>query len=253
MKSFCYKFLLPLSSLLVLTAAWQTASGHYSPALLPPPADVIKALTETSDSGILWKNIAVSLLRFFTAYIMAVACAVPLGIILGYHPMFRRAIDPMVQILRPISPIAWFPLAVLWFGIGSAPAIFVIFMAAFYPVLLSTIDAVRQVPPLYHKVASNFGAGRFAVFSRVIIPAAFPGIMVGLHIAVGTAWIHVVAGEMLGAQSGLGYMIVDARNFMRTDLIIAGMLVIGVLGLIIYSGMRALESMIKKMWGADNI
>jgi NitT/TauT family transport system permease protein len=102
---------------------------------------------------------------------------------------------------------------------------------------------------VYLKVATNFGARPLMTFLRVIVPAAFPGIMVGLHIAVGTAWIHLVAGEMLGAQSGLGYMIVDARNFLRTDLIMAGMLVVGVLGLAIYRGMRALERTIGRHWG----
>jgi NitT/TauT family transport system permease protein len=240
---------LPTASLMVFLAVWHAAAGYYPPELFPGPLDVAQALRELAGSGLLWEHIAISLFRFATAYALAVSAAVPLGLFLGTCPRCRRAVDPLIQVLRPISPVAWFPLAVLWFGIGNAPAIFIIFLAAFYPVLLATIDAVRQIPAVFLKVAANFGAGRRMTFLRVVIPAAFPGIMVGLHIAVGTAWIHLVAGEMLGAQSGLGYLIVDARNFLRTDWILAGMLVVGLLGLAIYRAMRAAEGLLKRRWG----
>ncbi len=241
--------LLPLLSLLAFVAVWQIAAGFWTPELFPSPMVVARALGELAATGVLWTNIAVSLARFAAAYLGAIAVAVPLGLFLGRNPHCRQAIDPLVQLLRPISPIAWFPLAVLWFGIGNAPAIFIIFLAAFYPVLLSTVSAVVGIPAVYLKVAANFGAKPGAVFLRVIIPAAFPGIMVGLHIAVGTAWIHLVAGEMLGAQSGLGFMIVDARNFLRTDWIMAGMLVVGFLGLAINLAMRKAESWLGRRWG----
>jgi NitT/TauT family transport system permease protein len=241
--------LLPTVSLLVFLAVWQFAASFWPPELFPTPAAVARALHELADTGVIWDHIVISLARFLTAYLAAIVTAVPLGLFLGRNPRCRRAIDPLVQVLRPISPIAWFPLAVLWFGIGNAPAVFIIFLAAFYPVLLSTISAVVGIPPVYLKVANNFGAGPGAVFLRVIIPAAFPGIMVGLHIAVGTAWIHLVAGEMLGAQSGLGYLIVDARNFLRTDWIMAGMLVVGFLGLGINLAMRRAEVWLGRRWG----
>lgn len=241
--------LLPILSLLVFLAVWQVASGFWPPELFPSPLTVAEAFRELAGSGVLWGHITVSLARFAAAYLAAIAVAVPLGLFLGRNPRCRQAIDPLVQVLRPISPIAWFPLAVLWFGIGNAPAVFIIFLAAFYPVLLSTISAVIGIPPVYLKVASNFGARPGAVFLRVIIPAAFSGIMVGLHIAVGTAWIHLVAGEMLGAQSGLGYMIVDARNFLRTDWIMAGMLLVGFLGLAINQAMRRVELWLGRRWG----
>ena len=241
--------LLPALSLVAFLAVWQFASGFWPPELFPSPFIVANALRELADTGILWSHIAISLARFTVAYLVAIVFAVPLGLFLGRNQRCRQAIDPLVQVLRPISPIAWFPLAVLWFGIGNAPAIFIIFLAAFYPVLLSTVGAVVGIPPVYLKVADNFGAKPGAIFLRVIIPAAFPGIMVGLHIAVGTAWIHLVAGEMLGAQSGLGYMIVDARNFMRTDWIMAGMLVVGFLGLCINLAMRKVELWLGRRWG----
>ncbi len=241
--------MLPTVSLVGFIAVWQFAASFWPPELFPSPLVVAKAFRELADMGVLWSHIGVSLARFTTAYLAAIIFAIPLGLFLGRNPLCRHAIDPLVQVLRPISPIAWFPLAVLWFGIGNAPAIFIIFLAAFYPVLLSTISAVVGIPPVYLKVANNFGAKPGAVFLRVIIPAAFPGIMVGLHIAVGTAWIHLVAGEMLGAQSGLGYMIVDARNFLRTDWIMAGMLLIGIIGLVINQAMRRAEQWLGRRWG----
>lgn len=243
------QIVLPLSSLVAFTVLWQLAARRYPPELFPAPSDVIRAIQELADNGTLWGHIGISAVRFGSAYLLAVATAIPLGLFFGRFSRCHAAIDPLLQVLRPISPIAWFPLAVLWFGIGNAPAVFIIFLAAFYPVLLSTISAVRAIPPVYLKVASNFGARPGITFMRVIIPAAFPGIMVGLHIAVGTAWIHLVAGEMLGAQSGLGFMIVDARNFLRTDQIMAGMLLVGILGLAIYRGMKVIERIIGRRWG----
>ena len=243
---------LPAAGLLAFLVLWQAAARRYPPDLFPAPTDVWKALAELAASGALWRHCAVSIGRLASAYALAVATAIPLGLFLGTCRACRRAVDPLVQVLRPISPIAWFPLAVLWFGIGSAPAIFIIYLAAFYPILLSTAAAVRGVPPVYLKVAANFGANPLTTFVRVIVPAAFPGISVGLHIAVGTAWIHLVAGEMLGAQSGLGYLIVDARNFLRTDAIMAGMLVVGLLGLLIHGAMRAAESAIGRRWGVTS-
>lgn len=249
MVSRVQKIALPFSSLIAFTLLWQLAAGHYPPEQFPAPSDVVRAIIELSDMGTLWSHIGISLARFGSAYLLALLSGVPLGLFLGRFIRCHKTVEPLIQILRPISPIAWFPLAVLWFGIGNAPAVFIIFLASFYPVLLATISAVRGVPPVYLKVASNFGARSGMTFLRVIVPAAFPGIMVGLHIAVGTGWIHLVAGEMLGAQSGLGFMIVDARNFLRTDQIMAGMLMVGLLGLAIYRGMKFLERIIGRRWG----
>ncbi|MBK1647690.1 ABC transporter permease [Rhabdochromatium marinum] len=242
-------WLLPVLILVAFGGVWQLIALFYPPALFPGPTATIEALIEVAINGTLWSNTWISLVRFFTGYGLALLIAIPLGLLFGCVGFLRRLFDPLIQVLRPISPIAWSPLAVLWFGIGSAPAIYIIFLACFFPMLLTTITAVKSVPAVYLKVARNFGVGSGMTVLLVILPAAFPGIMSGLHIAVGTGWIHLVAGEMLGAQSGLGYMIVDARNFLRTDMIMAGMLVIGVLGLGIYRGMRALEDLIGRQWG----
>jgi NitT/TauT family transport system permease protein len=236
-------------TLLIFVGIWQYASQFYSPEQLPGPIQVVKGIQELAATGVLWEHIEVSLMRFSISYLMAVFVTVPLGLLLGWYTWSWQALDPLLQILRPISPIAWFPLAILWFGIGNAPAIFIIFLSAFFPILLATVSAVRSVDALYLRVADNFGVGNWSLFTKVVIPAAFPQIMVGLQIAVGTAWIHLVAGEMLGAQSGLGYLIVDSRNFLRTDWIMGGMLLVGLLGLAIHLLMGFAEKTINRRWG----
>lgn len=230
-------------------ALWQLLSGFYTPEQWPRPLDVLKALLELYENGQLQSNIAVSMFRFLSGYLLAVSAALPAGIVLGRCITLADTVNPVTQILRPISPIAWFPLAVLWFGIGSMPAVFIIFLSAFFPILLSTISAVGEVPETYLKVSRNFGMSRTRTICAVILPAAFPTIVIGLRIAVGTAWIHLVAGEMLGAQSGLGFLIVDARNFLRTDMIIGGMLTVGIIGLAIDVAVRNTEKLVKRNWG----
>ncbi|WP_425060076.1 Putative aliphatic sulfonates transport permease protein SsuC [Sporomusa carbonis] len=242
---------LPWLAIAAFLGLWQLGAGYYTPEQLPGPAKVLLGLRELVDTGVLWEHIQVSLTRFAISYSLALITAIPLGLILGWHTYSLQALGPVIQILRPISPIAWFPLAVLWFGVGNAPAIFIIFLSAFFPVLLSTISAVRKVDPVYLKVARNFGISRTMMFTRVVIPAAFPYIMIGLHIAIGVAWIHLVAGEMLGAQSGLGYLIVDSRNFLRTDWIIGGMLIVGIMGLLINTVIGWAERRINRKWGVS--
>ncbi|MZP28275.1 ABC transporter permease subunit [Heliobacterium undosum] len=245
------RYLLPAFSLLLGLLFWQMASCFYRPEQFPSPLLVLEGLLELVELGVLREHIQVSLMRFGLSYGLAVLIGIPTGLLLGWSTGAFQAIDPIVQVLRPISPIAWFPLAVLWFGIGNPPAIFIIFLSAVFPIILSTTVAVRQVPHTYLKVARNFGAGRGMLFRKVVFPAAFPQIMTGLHIAVGTAWIHLVAGEMLGSQSGLGYLIVDARNFLRTDWIIVGMLIVGMLGLLINRLIRLVEGSINRRWGIE--
>ncbi len=240
----------PLLAGLLFLLLWELVARAYAnDYLLPGPFRVLLGLIEVWRSGLLFEHIAVSLFRFGTAYLLAVLLAVPLGLVLGWFARLHRALDPLIQILRPISPVAWFPLAVLWFKIGDLPAIFIIFIASFFPILLSTIAAVRSVDATYIKVALNFGSSQWSLLHKVVVPAAFPYITVGLHIALGVGWIHLVAGEMLGAQSGLGYFILDARNFLRTDLVIVGMLLVGALGLLLDRLMVAAEKRVRRRWG----
>ena len=244
--------LLPTTTFLVLLGTWQgvTLLNIYSEHLFPSPLAVAQGVVELFRSGDLWQYIWVSLLRFGAGYGVAVLLALPLGLLFGRCLLLWKAMDPLVQVLRPVSPIAWFPLISLWFGIGNLPAVVIIFLAAFYPILLSTVAAVRNVPPLYLKVANNFGASQRRILWEVIVPAAFPQITVGMHIAIGSAWVFLVAGEMLGVRSGLGYLIIDSRNNLRTDLVIVGILLIGLSGLFIDRIMGLAERWVKRQWGA---
>ncbi|AEH48319.1 ABC transporter permease [Parageobacillus thermoglucosidasius] len=235
----------------ILIALWQTVImiGNYEDALFPSPLKVGKGIWLLIANGTLLVHLKVSFIRFLIGYLSAVITAVILGLMLGRLAKLWNIIDPIVQILRPISPIAWSPFIVLWFGIGDIPAIVIIFIAAFFPVLLSTVSAVKKVDRTYLKVAENFEIKQPHLMTKIIFPAAFPFIANGLHIAIGTAWIFLVAGEMVGAQSGLGYLIVDARNSLRLDLVLAGIIFIGILGLILDKAIQLFERWIEKQWG----
>lgn len=240
----------PAATFAALLAVWHVAGANASvPGTLPMPLDIGRAALELMRSGTLLPAVGASLRRFGVGYAAAVCLAVPLGVAFGRHAPAWAAFDPLVQVLRPISPIAWFPLFSLWFGIGELPAVVIIFMAAFYPMLLATIAAVRGVDPSYLRMSRNFGTGPLRTLIEVVLPAALPGITVGLRIALGTAWVFLVAGEMLGVQSGLGFLIIDARNSLRTDLVIVGMIAIGLLGFMLDRLLRAAETTVRRGWG----
>lgn len=243
----------PVIGVVALLALWQLlVSLHLWEAnLLPSPHKVANALRELLAEGTLWQHAGISLYRFFAGYLMAAGVALPLGLLLGWFTASLKVANPVLQLLRPISPIAWFPFIVLWFGIGNAPAIAIITIAAFFPILFSTISAIGKIDAIYLKVSDNFGLSRFRFFCRIAFPLAFPGITVGLHIAIGTAWVFLVAGEMIGAQSGIGYMIIDARNNIRNDMVLAGIILIGTLGWLLDSMAHQLEKTIYKRWGID--
>ena len=243
--------LLPFAGIGLLLASWHllAASGLYTADQLPSPLDALRASREVWSEGALLPHVAASLARFGVAYAAAALVAVPLGLLLGLRPTLWKAVDPLIQVLRPISPVAWFPLAVLWLGIGNLPAIAIIFVAAFYPSLLATVNAVRRVDPVYLKVARNFGTPGSHLVFKVIVPAAFPQIAMGLRVAVGTAWVYLVAGEMLGARTGLGFLIIDARNFLRTDLILMAMALVGAIGFAIDRSVSFLERRLDARWG----
>jgi NitT/TauT family transport system permease protein len=206
-------------------------------------------MTGLAMDGTLWTHFTVSMARFLAGYLAAAGSGILLGLIFGWYRKAWAFVDPIVQVLRPVSPIAWFPFIILWFGIGNAPAIVIIFIAAFYPILLSTISGVNRVDPLYLKVASNFGLRQSQLLRKIILPAAFPMITNGLHMAIGSAWVFLVAGEMVGAQSGLGYLIIDSRNALRSDLVLAGIIFIGLSGFALDWGMKLVERFIEKQWG----
>lgn len=238
-------------SVAVLILIWQIlfSVSSYNKALFPSPKMAFDALHEMIENGRLFENIRTSMYRFAVGYSISVVSAVILGLILGRIPKVFQYVNPVLQLLRPISPTAWMPFIVLLFGIGDVPAIVIIFIAAFFPVLLSTVAAVGNIDPIYLKVSKNFGIKQPALTWKVIFPAAFPQIANGIHLALGTAWIFLVAGEMIGAQSGLGYQIIDARNNIRADILLATILVIGVIGILLDGILKIIEKAVMRSWG----
>jgi NitT/TauT family transport system permease protein len=234
---------LSMAGFLILLTVWQTVSWAeiFPPGLLPSPLAVAAAIQELWVRGVLLGHIADSIYRFLAGYVLAVVLGVPFGLLAGWSRRLEALVEPLLQTVRPISPIAWMPLAILWFGIGNQPTIFIIFLAAFFPITLSAIAAVKSVDPLLLRVAQNFGATPEQILLKVVAPAAFPYLAAGLHMALGAAWIFLVAGEMVGVRSGLGFLIIDGRNQVRYDLVMASMVIIGVLGLVIDRLMRAVE------------
>jgi NitT/TauT family transport system permease protein len=183
-----------------------------------------------------------SLYRVVVGFAVGAGLALPLGLAMGTSRVVYAWMNPLVQLLRPIPPIAYIPLSILWFGLGNPPAIFLIALGAFFPVLMNTIAGVRQVDGIYLRAARNLGAGGATMFLRVILPAAVPYILTGMRIGIGTAFIVVIVSEMIAVNNGLGFRILEAREYFWSDKIIAGMITIGILGLAIDVGMNKLNN-----------
>ncbi len=223
--------------------------GNINSALFPSPLGVWEAFIELVTKGLtgstsnlpLISHISISLIRFFAGYAIAVVCGIALGLILGSFPTAFSFANPLIQLIRPVAPVAWMPFIVLWFGIGNVPAIVIIFIAGFFPILLSTCSAIQNLDPIYHKVARNFGIGRGKFMIKIALPAAFAQIFTSLRLALGTSWIFLVSGEMVGSQSGLGFLIMDTKNCLRPDALLAVIIVIGIIGLLLDTLIRFIE------------
>lgn len=239
----------PPAFFLVLLLLWQVAAARQSPRLLPGPGEVVYGLGELLRHGLLVKYVVASLFRVTWGFILAAGLAIPLGLLIGWYRRWELALNPLVQILRPISPLAWIPIAILWFGVGDLAAIFLIFVGCFLPLLLTAIQAVQNIPSVYVQAGRNFGLGPMRLAYRVLYPASLPQLLVGLRITLGVAWLVIVAAEMIAVNSGLGFLIVDARNAgNRYDLVVAGMVLIGLIGLLLDIGMRSLQQIHSLRW-----
>ena len=183
-------------------------------------------------SGTLLSHLTASLTRVFGGFGLAALAAVPLGLLIGRVPLMRQILDPTLQILRPVPVTAWLPLAMILFGLGPRSAYFLVFLGAFYPILVNTIFGVRSVEPRLFEAAAMLGCRGAAQFARVVLPAALPSIFTGLRLGLGFAWVVIVVGEMTGVPTGLGAIIMEARQLSRTDIVICGMIVIGVAGFV---------------------
>lgn len=243
--------LLPVSGIAVLVLLWDAALALAGgPQLLPRPGSVLRAIGELAHRGFLVKHVVASLFRVTWGYLAAVIVGIPLGIVLGWYRRGGMALAPILEILRPISPLAWIPIAILWFGVGDLSAVFIIFLGALFPITLTAMNAVRGVELVHVNAGRNFGLAGPELLRRVIYPAIQPQLLVGLRLSLGIAWLVVVAAEMIAVSSGLGFLIIDARNAgNRYDLVVAGMVLIGVIGIILDFVMRSLERSKALAWG----
>lgn len=244
------KFFWPLLAAALLLALWHYSVIWTATKVFPSPLSVEKGLAELLRKHVLWADIGDSLRRVAIGFGTAGVIGIPLGLTLGWYPTANKVLNPVLQILRPISPIAWIPVAILFFGIGDHAAIFLIFLGAFFPIVVACVSGVSNVPAIFRRAGRNFGLAPVQILTRVVFRAALPQILIGLRIALGIAWLVVVAGEMIAVDSGLGYLVIDSRNSgKRYDLVVAAMLLIGLIGLALDLGFRQLEKMRSVRWG----
>jgi NitT/TauT family transport system permease protein len=233
----------------VLIAVWWIVVVATDSAIFPTPKAVVLGTLELASDGTLWDHIGASLMRVGIGFGLAVLFAIPLGLWMGWVHGAFVTLNPLFQILRPISPIAWIPIAILWFGVGNASPIYLIFIASVFPMIVQTTAGVHTIEKRFLRAADNFGVTRKKLFLQVVFPATLPQIIVGMRVGLGVAWLVVVAAEMIALHSGLGYLIIDSRNAgNRYDLVIAGMIIIGLIGLALDGIMRMLEGMKIVRW-----
>ncbi|HEX9985855.1 MAG TPA: ABC transporter permease [Thermoanaerobaculia bacterium] len=250
MTSFVRTFLLPFSGLALAVLLWHVAVAASPGTLVPSPLQAALAIGELARKGLLVKYVVASLFRVTWGYLTALLLAVPLGVLLGLWRRGEEAVNPVLQLLRPISPLAWIPIAILWFGVGDTSAIFLIFLASFLPLTVTAMHAVHNIETVHLRAGENFGLSGAQLVRSVILPAILPQLVVGMRITAGIAWLVVVAAEMIAVNSGLGFLIVDARNAgNRYDLVVAGMILIGLIGLLLDLLMRRLEKLDSVQWG----
>jgi NitT/TauT family transport system permease protein len=240
----------PVIFVLVLLVAWHFAAANSATKILPGPLAVVGGIVELAQRGLLLKYIVASLFRVTWGFVGAALLAIPIGLMLGWYRRSDMAFNPLIQIFRPISPLAWIPISILWFGVGDVAAIFLIFLASFLPLTVTAMNAVASIATVHINAGRNFGLSQRQLVFQVLYPAVMPQLIIGLRITLGIAWLVVVAAEMIAVNSGLGFLIVDARNAgNRYDLVVAGMVLIGVIGLLLDIGMRSLEKVRSLRWG----
>ncbi len=201
-----------------------------NPLFLPPPREVWEGAVDLLQAGELQEHIAVSLWRMFKGFVVGSFAGVVIGILMGQFRFFHAAVGPLVEIIRPVPGLAWIPVALIWFGIEDASKVFIISMGVFIAVVTNTFVGVRSLDPVLVRAACSLGANRRDIFFRVVLPGALPHIFTGFRLGVQVSFALLVAAELVGSTSGLGFLIQDARNYFRGDLVILGMAVIGALG-----------------------
>ncbi|MBI4591619.1 MAG: ABC transporter permease [Candidatus Rokubacteria bacterium] len=237
-----------LASIAALMGFWEALSRLVLPRLdpqfailVPPPSRAFMSGLRALLSGELLRHILASSERVLLAWSVVAVIAIPLGIAIGWWPRVNRFLGPIVEMVRPIPPIAWIPISILWFGIGMTQNVFIIMIGAFFPILINTVHGVRSIEPILIRAALNLGAPPWKLLRKVVLYGALPNIFTGLRIGLGVSWMLVVAAELVAATSGLGFMIEDARNFLRTDIIFMGMVIIGCMGILMERILRRVE------------
>lgn len=232
---------------LALIALWflVTGAGWVRPLFLPSPLAVydkfVFAMTEGVANSTLTEHALASLSRVFGAFFLACLTAIPVGILMGVNRYARGIFDPPIEFYRPLPPLAYLPLIIIWFGIDETPKILLIFLSCFAPLALAARSGMRSAAQEQINAAYSMGASYFQVIRHVILPAALPDILVGMRIAIGFGWTTLVAAEMVAANVGLGQMVLNASNFLRTDIVIMGIIVIGVIAYVFDLFMRWVE------------
>lgn len=245
--------ILPLVVLLIALSIWAVVSllRIFPESVFPSPLVVAKGFVEELRSGRLVDDIVASLFRVTTGFALAVFTGIPAGLWLGNHARARTAFLPLVNFFRSLSPLAWIPFAILWFGIGDLPTVFLIFMASFFPLVLATVAAVANIPSVYFRVARDYGFSNTQMLTNVTLPAIAPQIITSLRVTAGLAWLVVVAAEMIAGRAGLGFAIWDARNGLRMDLLVCGMIVIGLIGIVLDRILFQLTKIPSVRWGYE--
>lgn len=245
--------MLPVITVLVVLFVWQLAimQGWISNKKMAAPLEVFQALlmklhSKDPDGATLGANILQSMKISLSGLGLGILIGTPLGLLMGWYKTIDRLVKPLFELFRPIPPIAWIPLTILWIGVGDFAKVCIIFISAFIPCVLNSQAGIRQTAPVLINMSKTFGAGRFEIFWRIGIPSAVPMIFAGIRIALGNAWSTLVAAELLAANAGLGYMINMGRQFQRVDIIVLGMITIGLLGFIITAIFERVERHVMK-------
>jgi NitT/TauT family transport system permease protein len=233
----------------IWAAVWATGIFHES--AFPSPLAVGRGFGEELRSGRLFNDAVTSLFRVACGFLLAVVLGVPFGLWLGQKLSARLAFLPIINFFRNLSPLAWMPFAILWFGVGDAASIFLIFLSAYFPVVLSTMAAVANIPAVYFRVAEDYGLRGWERLTQVTLPAILPQVITTLRVTAGLAWLVVVAAEMIAGRDGLGFAVMDSRNGLRTDLLVTAMIIIGLIGIVIDRALVKLTKIPSVRWGYD--
>ena len=243
----------PLAVLGALVGIWTLvwAAGVFHVSALPSPLSVLRAFELEIRTGRLCNDLIISLFRVSCGFSLAVALGIPMGVWLGQKLTPRLALLPIVNFFRNLSSLAWIPFAILWFGVGDASTIFLIFLAAFFPVVLATMAAVSSIPTVYSRVAHDYGLSGVEKLIHVTLPAIMPQVITALRVTAGLSWLVVVAAEMVAGRDGLGFAVMDARNGLRIDLLLVEMITIGLIGVAIDSVLARLTNIPSVRWGYE--